>query len=94
MGTEKMECKNMLKYTSRVHENHFNNPIKLIVHLLICFGNDFTLALGTGFLKHRSGYEPLNLVENGSFLNSQNFDATDLRLNPKVKLKPTGAVKK
>ena len=25
-----------------------------------------------------SGYEPLNL-ENGSFLNSDNFDATDLR---------------
>ena len=36
-------------------------------------------------------------MENGSFLNSENFDATDLRFfNPKVKLtlKPTGIVKK
>ena len=35
---------------------------------------------------NQSGYEPLNL-ENGSFLNSNNFDATDLRFNPKVKLR-------
>ena len=34
------------KCISWVHENHSNNPIKLIVHLLICFGSDFTLALG------------------------------------------------
>ena len=27
---------------------------------------------------NQSGYEPLNL-ENGSFVNSDNFDATDLR---------------
>ena len=27
---------------------------------------------------NKTGYEPLNL-ENGSFLNSDNFDATDLR---------------
>ena len=27
---------------------------------------------------HQSGYEPLNL-ENGSFVNSDNFDATNLR---------------
>ena len=37
---------NMLKYISCVHENHSNNPIKLIVHLLISFGSGFTLALG------------------------------------------------
>ena len=44
--------------------------------------------------KNQSGYEPLNL-ENGSFLNSYNFDATD-GFNPKVKLtlKPIGIVKK
>ena len=39
-------AQNMVKYISRVHENHFNDPIKLIVHLLICFGSDFTLELG------------------------------------------------
>ena len=44
---------------------------------------------------NQSGYEPLNL-ENRSFLNSDNFDATNLRFYPKVKLKlkPTGIVKK
>lgn len=36
----------MPKYISQVHENHPNNPIKLMAHLLICFGSDFTLALG------------------------------------------------
>ena len=37
------------------------------------------------------GYEPVNL-ENGSFLNSDNFDTTDLKFIAKVNLKlnPTG----
>ena len=42
---------------------------------------------------NQSGYELLNL-ENGSFLNSDNFDATNLRFKLKVKfkLKPNGIV--
>ena len=36
----------MLKYISQVHENHFNNSIKLIVHLLISFGSDFLFSFG------------------------------------------------
>ena len=31
----------MLKYNSHIHENHSNNPIKLLVHLVITFGSDF-----------------------------------------------------
>ena len=65
MGTEKMECKNMLKYTpSRVHENHFNNTINLIVHLLICFSSDLTLALGAVAKKKPS--------QSGTFLLTKN----------------------
>ena len=44
-------------------------------------------------LSNQSGYEPLNL-ENGSFVNSDNFDATDWGFNPKLKLKFTGIVEK
>ena len=36
----------MLKYISQVHENHSNNPIKLIVHLLISFGDNFLFSFG------------------------------------------------
>ena len=35
---------NMLKYISHIHENHFNNPIKLIVHLVITFGGEFLFS--------------------------------------------------
>ena len=35
----------MLKYISQVHENHSNNPIKLILHLLISSGGDILLWL-------------------------------------------------
>ena len=37
---------NMLEYISQAHENHSNNPIKLIVHLLISFGSDFLFSFG------------------------------------------------
>ena len=36
----------MPKYISQVHENHSNDPIKLIVHLPISFGSDFLFSLG------------------------------------------------
>ena len=36
----------MLEYISQVHENHSNNPIKLIFHLLISFGSDFLFSFG------------------------------------------------
>ena len=36
----------MPKYISQVHENHSNNPIKLIVHLPISFGSDFLSSFG------------------------------------------------
>ena len=36
----------MPKYISQVHENHSNNPIKLIVHLPISFGSDFLFSFG------------------------------------------------
>ena len=45
---------------------------------------------------NQSRYEILNL-ENGSFLNSENFDAIDLRFKhegSEFKLKPTGIAKK
>ena len=41
---------------------------------------------GAASTYNQSGYEPLNL-ENASFLNSANFDATDWGFNLKVKLK-------
>ena len=37
---------NMLKYISQVYENHSNNPIKFIVHLLISSGGDVLFSLG------------------------------------------------
>ena len=37
---------NVLKYILQVHENHSNNPIKLIVHLLISFSGDFLFSFG------------------------------------------------
>ena len=37
---------NMLKYISQVYENHSNNLIKLIVHLLISSGGDVLFSLG------------------------------------------------
>ena len=40
----------MLKYISRVHENHSDNPIKLIVYLLICFDGVFNLALAAVYI--------------------------------------------
>ena len=36
----------MPKYISQVHENHSNNPIKLIVHLPISFGSAFLFSFG------------------------------------------------
>ena len=42
---------NMLKYISQVHENQSNNPIKLIVHLLISSGGDIFFSLGDKKLK-------------------------------------------
>lgn len=36
----------MLKYISQVYENHSNNPIKFIVHLLISSGGDVLFSLG------------------------------------------------
>ena len=33
-------------YISQVHENHSNNLVKLIVHLLISFGSDFLFSFG------------------------------------------------
>ena len=43
---------------------------------------------------NQSGYEPLNL-ENGSSVNSDNFDTTDLRsYSVEFKLTPIGIVKK
>ena len=44
--------------------------------LLLCYSSSTTYAANDK--NNQSGYEPLNL-ENGSFLNSDNFDATDLR---------------
>ena len=41
----------MLKYVSQVYENHSDNPIKLIVHLLISSGGDFFFSLGDKKLK-------------------------------------------
>lgn len=40
------KVQNMHKYISLVQENQAKNAIKLIVHLLICLGRDFTLARG------------------------------------------------
>ena len=37
---------NMLKHISQVYENHSNNPIKFIVHLLISSGGDVLFSLG------------------------------------------------
>ena len=37
---------NMLKSISHIHENLFNNPIKLIVRLVITFGGDFLFSFG------------------------------------------------
>ena len=37
---------NILKCISLVHETHSNNPIKLIVHLLIGFNSDFLFSFG------------------------------------------------
>ena len=37
---------NMLKYISHIHENHSNNSIKLIVHLVITFGGEFLFSFG------------------------------------------------
>ena len=37
---------NILKCISLVHENHSNNPIKLIAHLLIGFSSDFLFSFG------------------------------------------------
>ena len=37
---------NMLKYISHIHENPSNNPIKLIVHLVITFGSEFLFSFG------------------------------------------------
>ena len=36
----------MLKYISQVRENQSNNPIKLILHLLISSGGDILFSLG------------------------------------------------
>ena len=36
----------MLKYISQVYENHSNNLIKFIVHLLISSGGDVLFSLG------------------------------------------------
>ena len=37
---------NMLKYISQVYENHSNNLIKFIIHLLISSGGDVLFSLG------------------------------------------------
>ena len=36
----------MLKYISQVYENHSNNLVKFIVHLLISSGGDVLFSLG------------------------------------------------
>ena len=36
----------MFKCISQVHENHSNNLIKLILHLLMSFGSDFLFSFG------------------------------------------------
>ena len=42
----KVIVQNMPEYISQVHENHSNNPMKLIVHLLISCGSDFSFYFG------------------------------------------------
>ena len=48
METNKSDVivQNMLKYISHIHENHSNNPIKFIVHLVITSGSDFLFSFG------------------------------------------------
>lgn len=53
---------NMLKHISRVHENHSNDPIKLIVHLLISFGSDFLFSFGDNKNKQLVFLRGLNVI--------------------------------
>ena len=52
----------MLKYISQVYENHSNNPIKLIVHLLISSGGDFFFSLGDKKLKQLIFLRGLSII--------------------------------
>ena len=50
--------------------------LKTKLKMVACLLSGTSIPQKQGILQ--SGYEPLNL-ENGSFLNSDNFDATNLR---------------
>ena len=53
---------NMLKYISQVYENHSNNPIKLIVHLIISSSGDVLFSLGDKKLKQLIFLRGLSII--------------------------------